>query len=110
MASSRIVRPHAALALALGLGYGGTTGVLAQDASGLRDADALVVIGAGAAGPWVTEYELANPDAAPIQALIGPAPFAVPCPPLQACEQAVGNSRTRDGESIQYPLQPYVCG
>lgn len=61
----------------------------AQNASGSLDSDALVVVGAGAAGSWVTEYELANGELASIQALVGPAPFAVPCPPLQACEQAV---------------------
>ncbi len=60
----------------------------AQSASGSLDSDALVVVGAGAAGSWVTEYELANGDPASIQALVGPAPFGVPCPPLQACEQA----------------------
>lgn len=67
--------------------------------------DALVVVGAGAAGPWVTEYEFANRDISTAQVHVGPAPFSVPCPPLQPCEQA---SVSIPGRGVaKVPALPY---
>lgn len=68
--------------------------------------DALVIIGAGAAGTWATEYEFANRDSSPAQVQVGPAPFSIPCAPLQGCEQA---TITVSGRGIaKIPSLPYT--
>lgn len=70
-----------------------------------QDPEALVVVGAGAAGPWVTEYEFANRDTSTAQVHVGPAPFSVPCPPLQPCEQS---SVSLPGRGVaKVPALPY---